>query len=281
LSRQRKWPFLCRGRDFLHGFNVFLVLAVFAVRPWISPCRGLFQATGRVRFTFSTFSPISTFLSVLAVFAVRPWFSPCRGLFPATGRVRFTFSPTSTFLSVLAVLAVFAVRPWFSPCRGLFQATDRVRFTFSPFSPTSTFLSVFSVLAVFAVRPWFSPCRGLFPATGRVWFTFSPTSTFLSVLAVYAVRTWFSPCRGLFQGTERVRRVRFTLHDVSPDFNVFVRFGRFRCSAVVYTVSGLRYTTYLPTLPDITVFPRLSEYSHLFRKSWTIPCLLRVVVVIV
>ena len=152
MSRQRKWPFLCRGRDFLHGFNVFLVLAVFAVRPWISPCRGLFPATGRVRFTFSPFSPISTFLSVLAVFAVRPWFSPCRGLFPATGRVRFTFSPFSPTSTFLSVLAVFAVRPWFTPC--LAYVTQRI----CRLCPTSPFSHVLANIAIFFAS------LGLFPA---------------------------------------------------------------------------------------------------------------------
>jgi hypothetical protein len=209
LPGQRKWTFPCPGRSFFTGstfpwffadfrgarccfhrvttgthvfsvYSVFPVLHVFVRFGRFRCSDGSFnriQATERVRYTFSPFSPCYTFTPVSVVFAVptvhftvskRPSVNVTRFLrFPRVTRF-LPFRPFWLFrrfispypsdrtwmlhaFSVLAVLHVFTRFGRFSCSDWSFhhiQPTERVRYTFYPFNPCYTFLPVLAFFAV-------------------------------------------------------------------------------------------------------------------------------------
>jgi hypothetical protein len=116
LPRQRKWPFLCRGRDFLPGLADSVVLAA---APWFSPLpdqRAPTRLYARRRWTFSDVGPTWPFLADSVVFAAAPWFSPLPDQRAPTrlyARRRWTFSDVGPTWPFSAGTVVLVGAPWF------------------------------------------------------------------------------------------------------------------------------------------------------------------------
>ena len=223
MSGQRKRPFFCPARTFLHGFHVFLVLPVFPCARWCFP---RIHATERARSTFSPFSP----------------FSPGLDVFARSGRIAVFAVPDGDFHYI--------------------QATERARSTFSPFSPAYTFSPVLPVLAVFAVSSGdFTVSNRQNVTVPRFlrFLRFPPTYTFSPVLAVLTI---FAVPDGDFTISSD-RTCPFHVFSVFPDLHVFARFGRFCCSGWsfhhIQTTERAR-STFFSVFPNLHVFARFARF---------------------